>query len=96
MKQGMYALRGIRYKLRMMGILISGPSYTYGDNMSAVHNTSRPESVLRKKSNSVCYHAVHESVVMGESLVGHISSKENVTDLMTKIPLWTKKKELGQ
>ena len=75
MRQGIDALRGLRYKLGMMGILISGPSYIYGDNMSVIHNSSRPESVLRKKSNSICYHAVHESVVMGESLVGHIPSK---------------------
>ena len=38
-----------------------------------------------EKSNSVCYHAVCESVTMGESLVGHIPSTENVTDLMTKV-----------
>ena len=54
MKQDIDALRGLRYKLRMMGILISGPSNIYGDNMSVVLNKSRPESVLRKKSNSVC------------------------------------------
>ena len=59
MKQGIDALRGLRYKLRMMGIPISGLSYIYGHNLSVVHNTSRPESVLRRKSNSVCYHAVH-------------------------------------
>ena len=69
MKQGIDALRDLRYKLRMMGIPIFGPSYIYGDNMSVVHNTSRPESVLRNKSNSVCYHALHESVAIGESLV---------------------------
>ena len=74
MKQGMDALRGLRYKLRMMSILISTPPYIYGDNTSVVHNASRPESVLRKKSNAGCYHAVHESVAMGESLVGHIPS----------------------
>ena len=68
-----------------MGISISGPSCMYGDNMSVIHNTSRPESVLRKKSNSVCYHAVGESVTMIESLVGHKPSKENVADLPTKI-----------
>ena len=56
----------------MMGSPISGPSYIDGDNMLVVHNKSRAESVLRKKSNSVCYHAVCESVTMGESLVGHI------------------------
>ena len=42
MKQGIDALRGFRYKLRMLGILISSPSCIYGDNMSDVHNISRP------------------------------------------------------
>ena len=65
MKQGMEAMRGLCYKLRMMGVRISGPTYTYGDNMSVIHNTQRPESTLRKKSNSICYHAVRESVAMG-------------------------------
>ena len=85
MKQGVDALRGLRSKLRMMGISISGPSYIYGDNMSVVHNANRPGSVLREKSKSVCYHAFHESVAMEESLVGHIPSKERVADLMTKV-----------
>ena len=49
MKQVIDALRGLRYKLRMMGIPISSLSYTYVDKMSDVNNTSRPESVLRKK-----------------------------------------------
>ena len=85
MKQGIDALQGLRYKLRMMGIPISGPSYIYGDNMSVIHNTSRPELVLRKTSNSVFYHAVCESVTMGESLLGDIPSKENIADLLTKV-----------
>ena len=51
--------------------------------MSVVHNTSRSESVLGKKKNSVCYHTAHESVAIGESLVGQILSNENVADLMT-------------
>ena len=75
----------MRYKLRMMVIPISGPSYIYGNNMSVIHNSSKPESVLRKKSNSVCYHAVCESVAMSESLVGHIPSKENVADFLMKV-----------
>ena len=57
MKQGIDALRGLRYKLMMMDIPISGPSFIYRVNMSVVHNTSRPESVLSKKSNSVCYYS---------------------------------------
>ena len=53
LRHGIENLRGIRYKLRMMGIPISGPSYVYGDNMSVVTNASRPESTLKKKSNSI-------------------------------------------
>jgi hypothetical protein len=68
MKQGMEALRGLRYKLQMMGVSISGWSYIYGDNISVIHNTQRPESTLKKKSNSVCYHAIRESVTMGECI----------------------------
>jgi hypothetical protein len=85
MKQGMETLRGLRYKLRMMGVELSGPSYIYGDNMSVIHNTQRPESMLKKKSNSVCYHAMRESVAMGESLTGHVSTHDNPADLCTKI-----------
>ena len=85
MKIGMETCRGIRYKLRMMGVPISGPTRIFGDNMSVIHNTQRPESTLKKKSNSICYHAVRESVAMGESLTGHISSKENPADIATKI-----------
>ena len=85
LKQGMECCRGIRYKLRMMGVPINGPTYTYGDNMSVINNTSKPESVLRKKSNSICYHAVREAVAMGELLTTHIPTARNPADLCTKI-----------
>jgi hypothetical protein len=53
MKNGIEITRGLRYKLRMMGVTIDGPTYVYGDNMSVVHNTQRPESILKKKSNAI-------------------------------------------
>ena len=65
MKSGMEHLRGLRYKLRIMGVPLSGPSYIYGDNMSVIHNTQRPESTLKKKNNSIFYHALREAVAMG-------------------------------
>ncbi|KAI2503690.1 hypothetical protein MHU86_10750 [Fragilaria crotonensis] len=58
MKQGsMECRRGLRYKLRMMGVAISGLSYINGDNMSVIHNTTQQtdESVLKKKSNVICF-----------------------------------------
>jgi hypothetical protein len=51
MKNGIETCCGLRYKLRMMGVALSGPTFVYGDNMSVVHNTQRPESVLKKNSN---------------------------------------------
>jgi hypothetical protein len=66
MKNGIETTRGLRYKLRMMGVAIDVSTYVYGNNMSVVHNTQRPEYVLKKKRNSICYHAVRESVTMGE------------------------------
>ena len=85
MKIGMESLRGLRYKLRITGIGISGPLYIYGNNMLVIHNTQRPEPMLKKKSNSICYHTVRESVVMGESLTGHIGMNEIVGDLATQV-----------
>ena len=85
MKNGMEAVRGLRYKLRMMGIPVDGPAYVYGDNMSVIHNTQRPESMLKKKSNYICYHYCRESVAMNECITGHVPTKQNVADLCTKV-----------
>ena len=77
MKQGVEALRGIRYKLRMMGVNIYGPTYVYGDNMSVKPNTAKPYYVLKKKSNSICYHLVKEAVAMRECLTTHVPTERN-------------------
>ena len=85
MKIGMEAARCLRYKLRMIGVPLSGPTYIYGDNMSIIHNTQRPESTLNKKSNSIAYHAIRESVAMDESLTAHVPTLLNPSDLCTKV-----------
>eukprot|EP00970_Alexandrium_tamarense_P011261 scaffold2439_cov163-Alexandrium_tamarense.AAC.1 len=94
MKHGIETVRGIHYKLRMMGIEVDNPTYVYGDNMSVVTNSSKPESQLKKKCNSICYHAVRESVAMGESLVSHIPTDKNPADLMTKTLVGVKRRYL--
>ena len=83
--QGMDRMRGLRYKLRMMGIPLEGPSYTYGDNMSVIHNTQRPDSTLKKKCNSIACHACREAVAAGEMITGHVPSEKNPADIATKI-----------
>jgi hypothetical protein len=85
MRTATEAARGLRYKLRMMGIEVPLPTYIYGDNMSVIHNTQRPESTLKKKSIAICYHFMRESVAMGESLTGHVRSEDNPADICTKV-----------
>jgi hypothetical protein len=94
MKLGMEALWGIRYKLCKMGVPIAGPTYVYGDNMSGIHNTQRPESTLKKKNLSICYHAVRKAVAMGEILTSHVRTKNNFSDLMTKVTYGQKERHL--
>jgi hypothetical protein len=96
MKHGIETLRGLRYKVRMMGIPLTGPSYIYGDNKSQVTNSSRPELTLKKKCNSICicYHAIRESVAMGESLITHIKTDDNLSDFLTKTTSGAKRRKL--
>jgi len=93
-KNGVEALRGIRYKLCMMGVPLTRASYVYGDNMSVIHNTQRPESTLCKKNLSICYHAVCEAVAMGEILTTHIKTDNNLSDFMTKMTFGQKCRHL--
>ncbi len=85
MKHGIKMLRGLRYKLQMMGVPLTGPSFIYGDNKSQVTNSSKPESTLKKKCISVCYHAIRGSVAMGKSLITHIPTQFNLADFLTKV-----------
>ena len=66
MKQATEYLRGLWYKLRMMGIPCEGPAYIYGDNQSVLANTTVPESVLKKKSQSLAHHFVREGCACDE------------------------------
>jgi hypothetical protein len=97
LKTAAEASRGLCYRLRMMGVPIDGPTYTFVDNMSVVHNTTTPESTLKKKSNAIAYHFVRESVCMKEMIIGYIRMDLNIADLMTKtLPGGTKRDTLVQ
>ena len=70
------------------------PSFVLGDNQSVIFNTSRPELTLKKKSNSICYHATSESFAMVKILTGQVPSKLNLADLMTKVLFGSLRKNL--
>ena len=70
MKVGVETLRTIWYQLKMMGILISGASYVYGDNISVTMTPQTQSKHLRRSVMHLDYHAVYKSMAMGESLTG--------------------------
>ena len=84
MKQATEYVRGLRYKLRMMGIPCEEPTFVYGDNQSVLANTMAPESQLKKKSNSIAYHFVREGCARDEWRTAYINTHDNPTDLLTK------------
>ena len=80
----------------MVGVPIEVPSYVHGNNMSVIHNTSNPDSVLKKKSNSIYYHFVREAVAAKECLTSHIPTLQNLSDLLTMVFFGQKRRNLVQ
>ena len=76
LKHGMETCRGLRYKLRMMGVPVDAPTYVFGDNQSVITNTTKPESQLKKKSNSICYHFAREAIAETVSRNPHLHCLE--------------------
>jgi len=74
----------LRYKLRMMGIPIRTPCITFCDNETAIRNSTIPESMLKKKHNSIAYHRVREAVAADILRIGYIPSSDNLADMFTK------------
>ena len=85
MKQCCEYLRGLRYKLRMMGIPVTNPAFIFGDNQSVLWNTTVPDSTLKKKSSSVAYHFVREGVAKDEWRTAYVNTKLNPSDVLTKM-----------
>jgi len=93
MKQCCEYVRGLRYRLRMMGIQVQECAFIYGDNQSVLYNTTLPDSTLKKKSQSIAYHFVREGVARDEWRTTYINTNENPADLLTK-PLSAEKRAL--
>ena len=84
MKVATEYVRGLRYKLRMMGIPVDEPAFVFGDNQSVLTNTMDPGSTLKKKSHSLAYHHVREGCARDEWRTAYINKHDNVADLFTK------------
>ena len=77
----------LRYKLRMFGVPVEGPTTVYCDNKSVVTNATIPTSVLSKRHNAICYHKVREAQAAGIIHVLWIKGTNNLADLLTKTTL---------
>ena len=55
-----------------------------GDNMSVVLNTTVPSSPLKKKHQSCNYHRIREAIAAKIVRFAHVSSGNNLADLLTK------------
>jgi len=84
MKMATEYVRGLRYKLRMMGIACLDPAFVYADNQSVLANTTMPMSMLKKKSNSIAYHFVREGCAKDEWRTTYVNTHENPSDILTK------------
>ena len=66
MKYATKYVRGLRYKLRVMGVPVVECEYIYSDNKSILVNSGTLHSQLKKKSNSVAFHHVCEGSALDE------------------------------
>ena len=85
MKQCTEYVRGLKYKLQMMGISCERPCHIFGDNQLVLNKSSNPDSRLNKMSNSIAYNFVCEGVARDEWRCTYVKSKNNQSDLLTKV-----------
>eukprot|EP00957_Ditylum_brightwellii_P088422 6734737-Ditylum_brightwellii.AAC.1 len=76
MKQCCEHIRGLQYKLQMIGIPCEGPAYIYGDNQSVLVNTTIADSTLKKKSQSIAHHFVREGSAKDEWRTSYVNTNE--------------------
>ena len=89
-------VESLRYKLRMFGIPIDGPTNIFCDNRGVVANASRPESTLNKKHNAICYHRVRKAASRGIIRIAKEDTMTNTADLLTKQLPTERRRELLQ
>ena len=75
----------LRYKLRMFGVPLEGPTNVFCDNQAVTKNCSTPESTIQKKHHSINYHRNREAVASGTIRIAYEDRKTNLADAFTHI-----------
>ena len=94
MKNAVEMIEALRYKLRMFGVPIDGPTNVFCDNGAVCVNTTKPESTLSKKHHSIAYHRAREAVAAGTIRVSKEHTSTNLADLFTKMMAAPKRDDL--
>jgi hypothetical protein len=94
MKNAIELIESLRYKLRMFGVPIEGPTNVFCDNEAVYKNTSLPESTLKKKHHSIAYHRCRKAVAAQTMRVAKEGTKTNLSDLFTKVLPQSRREEL--
>ena len=84
MKTVVEQIEALRYKLRMLGVPLEGPTNIFCDNESVFKNASIPDSTLKKNHTSICYHRSREAVAAGTVRIAKEGTTTNLSDLFTK------------
>ena len=84
----------LRYKLRMFGIPVDGPTSVFCDNESVYKNSAFAESTLKKKHLSICFHTVRERVASNIIVPHKVHTDYNLADILTKALTPDKRKDL--
>jgi len=94
LKQATELVVALRWKSRMSGVPLDGPSHIRCDNQSVVTNASVPASALKKKDNAVASHYVRESAAAGVIDVHKESGETNLADALSKTQAWAVRQRL--
>jgi hypothetical protein len=77
-------VEALRYKLRMFGVPLDGPTNMFVDNQSVVLNATNPTSTLKKKHCAIAYHRVREAIACHIIRIAKVHGKKNLADMFTK------------
>ena len=95
MKQSIDLIEALRYKLRMMGFPMEGPTSLFCDNSAVVINTTTPESTLKRKHTSIAYHRCREAQAAGIVQITKEGTQTNLADMLTKLLAGPKLRDLA-
>ena len=85
MKNAIELVTAIRYKLRMFGVPVEGPTDMFCNNEVVYKSSSTPDSVLRKNHHSVAYHKCCEAVASGICRISKEDTDTNLADIFTRV-----------